>query len=291
MQIARAERRSGPSPLQGILGRARPKNLTMTFAILIVLGIFLLTLVGPMLTPYDPIEIGDGAWREPPSTLHPMGTDNYGRDIFSRLVHAARLDLTIGVVVAALSFLVGSLVGAFSGYIGGLFDDVVMRVADIVIAFPAFILAMGITAMLGTEVPFVVLAVAISYTPYIVRITRSEMLSVRELDYAAAAKCVGNPPWRIVLRHLLPNSISASLAQASLAVGWAILDVSGLSFLGLGIQPPRPEWGVMVRDGVSGIVAQDWWIYFFPGALITLTGLGFSLLGDGLRDLLAPRSR
>jgi peptide/nickel transport system permease protein len=220
-----------------------------------------------------------------------MGTDNYGRDVFSRLVHAGRLDLTIGLAVAALCFSFGSLLGAVAGYAGGLVDDVIMRFVDITLSFPAFVLAMGITAMLGTEVLFVVIALAIAYTPYFVRVTRSEMLSVRERDYAAAAKCIGNPRWRIVVRHLLPNCISASLVQATLAVGWAILDVAGLSFLGLGVQPPAPEWGVMVRDGVSGIVSGEWWISFFPGAAICVTALSFNLLGDGLRDLLAPESK
>jgi peptide/nickel transport system permease protein len=220
-----------------------------------------------------------------------MGTDNYGRDIFSRLVHAGRLDLTIGVAVALLCFSFGSLLGAVAGYAGGLVDDVIMRFVDIILSFPAFVLAMGITAMLGTEIHFVIIALAIAYTPYFVRVTRSEMLSVRERDYAAAAKCAGNPQWRIVVRHLLPNCISASLVQATLAVGWAILDVAGLSFLGLGVQPPTPEWGVMVREGVSGIVSQEWWISFFPGIAITATALGFNLLGDGIRDLLAPESK
>lgn len=267
------------------------RNRVTTVALMFLFVVFLGTMIGPFLTPYDPVQIGEGDWRQPPSRSHLMGTDNYGRDVFSRLVHAGRLDLTIGLSVAVLCFSVGSLIGAIAGYAGGLFDDVIMRGIDIVLSFPAFVLAMGITAMLGTEIPFVIIALAIAYTPYFVRITRGEMLSIRERDYAAAAKCAGNPGWRIVVRHLLPNCISPSLVQATLAVGWAILDVAGLSFLGLGVQPPTPEWGVMVRDGVSGIVSREWWISFFPGAAITITALGFNLLGDGLRDLLAPESR
>lgn len=271
--------------------RGLGRKTTLTVALMLLGGILLVAIVGPWIVPHDPIAIGEGDWRQPPSREHPMGTDNFGRDILSRLVYAARLDLAIGLTVALLSFSAGSLIGSFSGYFGGRLDDIVMRLSDIVISFPAFILAMGITAMLGTEIIFVIVAVAVAYTPYFIRITRSEMLSIREMDYADAAKCAGNPQWRIIVRHLMPNSINVALVQASLAVGWAILDVAGLSFLGLGIQPPTPEWGVMVRDGVSGIVSEEWWIYFFPGAAIALTVLGFNLLGDGLRDLLAPESK
>lgn len=267
------------------------RNMTMALALTLLFVIFVVAVVGPYLAPYDPVRIGGAAAVQPPSRSHLMGTDEYGRDVLSRVVHAGRLDLVIGLAVTVLCFSAGSLVGAISGYAGGLFDDIVMRVADIILSFPAFILAMGITAMLGNDVPYVIIAVAISYTPYFIRVTRSEMLSVRERDYAAAAKCAGNPPWRIVIRHLLPNCISASLVQASLAVGWAILDVAGLSFLGLGIQPPTAEWGVMVREGVSGIMAGEWWTSFFPGAAITITAMGFNLLGDSLRDILAPESR
>lgn len=273
------------------LWRCVSRNRVTAIALALLLMVFLVALTGPLLAPYDPLEIGEGAWRQPPSGSHIMGTDNYGRDVFSRLVHAARLDLGIGLTVALLCFSAGSLIGAIAGYAGGFTDEIVMRIVDIILSFPAFVLAMAITAMLSTEVPFVVIALAIAYTPYFVRITRSEMLSIRERDYAAAAKCAGNPGWRVVIRHLLPNCISASLVQACLAVGWAILDVAGLSFLGLGVQPPTPEWGVMVRDGVSGIVSKEWWISFFPGAAISITALGFNLLGDGLRDLLAPESR
>jgi peptide/nickel transport system permease protein len=234
-------------------------NRATKAALLLLVVVFSVAIIGPSLTPYDPLQIGEGDWRQPPSRSHLMGTDNYGRDVFARLVHAGRLDLIIGLTVAALCFSFGSLLGAIAGYAGGLLDDAVMRLVDIILSFPAFVLAMGITAMLGTEIPFVIVALAVAYTPYFVRITRSEMLSIRERDYAAAAKCAGNPQWRIVVRHLLPNCISASLVQATLAVGWAILDVAGLSFLGLGIQPPTPEWGVMVRDGVSGIVSREWW--------------------------------
>lgn len=275
--------------LSSLFHRVLGRHGVVTAAMIILILMVLLAALGPVLTPHDPLEISDEEWRQPPSRSHIMGTDNFGRDIFARLVSAARLDLMIGVTVAVISFVIGSLIGAMAGYFGGIVDDILMRITDILLSFPAFVMAMGITAMLGTEVRYVIIALSTAYTPYFVRVTRSEMLSVREMDYAKAAQCAGNPRWRVMLRHLLPNSISISLVQASLAVSWAILDVAGLSFLGLGIQPPAPEWGVMVRDGVSGILANEWWISFFPGIAITFTALGFQLLGDGLRDILSRR--
>lgn len=268
------------------------KNIMLMIALLIIFAVVVIAIAGPIIATHDPVKVGDAVdWRQPPSTENIMGTDNYGRDIFSRLVYAARLNLGVGISIAGISFFIGTLVGAVSGYFGGWVDEIVMRIVDIIISFPSFILAMGITAMMGTEIIFVVLAVSIAYTPFFVRITRSVMLSIREIDYVASAKCVGNSNARIIFRHLLPNCISASMVQACLAVGWAIMDVAGLSFLGLGIQPPTPEWGSMVRDGISGIVSREWWIYFFPGAAIAATVLGFNLLGDALRDILGVETR
>lgn len=263
------------------------KKIFFALALTLILFIAGIAVIGPLIASHNPVAIGETEeWRQPPSKNNIMGTDNYGRDIFSRLVYAARLNLSVGVAIAMTSFLAGTLIGAVSGYFGGWIDEFVMRIVDIVISFPAFILAMGITAMLGTEIINVIFAVSVAYTPFFVRITRSVMLSIRDLDYVASAKCAGNSHVRIIFRHLLPNCISASLVQACLAVGWAIMDVAGLSFLGLGVQPPTPEWGSMVRDGVSGIVGKEWWIYFFPGAAIAITVLGFNLLGDALRDSL-----
>lgn len=274
-----------------LIGEIR-RNLLLTVSLAIILLIVITAVIGPLMVSHDPVQIGEGhGWRQPPSKSNIMGTDNYGRDIFSRLVYAARLNLSVGVAIALTSFIAGTLIGAISGYFGGWIDELVMRIVDVVISFPAFILAMGITAMLGTNIMNVILAVSVAYTPFFVRITRSVMLSIREMDYVASAKCVGNSHGRIIFRHLLPNCISASLVQACLAVGWAIMDVAGLSFLGLGVQPPTPEWGSMVREGISGIVSREWWIYFFPGAAIALTVLGFNLLGDALRDILGVETR
>jgi peptide/nickel transport system permease protein len=167
-------------------------------------------------------------------------------------------------------------------------DDVIMRITDIVLAFPSFILALAITAILGNTIPNVIIAIAIAYIPYFVRLTRGEVLSARELDYAEAARCVGNPSWRVMYLHLLPNCLTPALVQATLCLGWAILDASGLAFLGLGIRPPTPEWGVLVSEGARDIISLQWWTSFFPGAVIVLTAFGFNLIGDSLRDVTSP---
>lgn len=219
----------------------------------------------------------------PPSPKHFMGTDGFGRDVFSRVVAAAQLDLMIAVFAAAIAFGAGSFMGAITGFARGLIDDLVMRLVDILQAFPAFILAVALTAVLGNTVRNVVLAVAIAYSPYFVRLTRSQMITAREAEYASAARCVGNPPLRIMAYHLLPNCLGPAVVQGTLCLGWAILDVAGLSFLGLGIRPPTAEWGVMVSDGTQYINSGQWWISVFPGLMIVFAVLGFNLMGEQLR--------
>ncbi len=259
---------------------------------LLILGtVLLVTAIGPVLVPYGPLQTSPELKLQPPSADHPMGTDNFGRDIVSRVVHGARLDLLIAFSVVIIALGVGSLVGTLSGYYGGIVDDVVMRITDVLFAFPSFILAMAITAMLGNTIPNVIIAIAIAYIPYFVRLTRGEILSARELGYAEAARCVGNPDWRIMYIHLLPNCLTPSLVQATLCLGWAILDTSGLAFLGLGIRPPTPEWGVLVSEGAQNIISGQWWTSVFPGAVIVFTALGFNLVGDSLRDITAREER
>ncbi|MGB5934205.1 MAG: ABC transporter permease [Anaerolineae bacterium] len=259
---------------------------------LLILGtVLLVTAIGPVLVPYGPLQTSPELKLQPPSADHPMGTDNFGRDIVSRVVHGARLDLLIAFSVVIIALGVGSLVGTLSGYYGGIVDDVVMRITDVLFAFPSFILAMAITAMLGNTIPNVIIAIAIAYIPYFVRLTRGEILSARELGYAEAARCVGNPDWRIMYIHLLPNCLTPSLVQATLCLGWAILDTSGLAFLGLGIRPPTPEWGVLVSEGAQNIISGQWWTSVFPGAVIVFTALGFNLVGDSLRDITAQEER
>jgi peptide/nickel transport system permease protein len=262
------------------------RRFTLILGIMLIATYVLVALVGPSLTTFEPTQTHPRDTFEPPSSEFRLGTDKFGRDILTRIVHATRLDLTIAVSVAASAFAIGSLIGGIAGYYGGWLDDLVMRCADILLAFPAFILAMVITGVLGDSVENVTTAIATAYTPYFIRLTRGEMLSVRTFQYADAALSVGNPRWRIMLFHLLPNALTPSLVQMALVAGWAILDAAGLAFLGLGITPPTAEWGVMVSEGTQRIITGEWWVWLFPGLAIVLAAFGFNLTGDGLRDLI-----
>jgi peptide/nickel transport system permease protein len=285
-----------PAATRGV-GRVRgfarllQRNRMLLIGLLILITGIVAALVGPYLMPYGPLETNPSVKLEPPSLEHPMGTDNFGRDILVRVLYGIRLDLRIAFMVALTALFVGTLVGTFSGYYGGIIDDVVMRITDVMQAFPSFVLAMAITAMLGNTIPNVVIAIAISYVPYFVRLTRGEVLTARELGYAEAARCVGNPEWRIMYLHILPNCLTPALVQATLCLGWAILDASGLAFLGLGVRPPIPEGGVLVGEGAQYIISGEWWISVFPGAVIVLMAFGFNLIGDSLRDITAQEER
>ena len=283
-----------PAPPLGGAWANRVRRLRRTRASLIVgvaalAFVALLAVFGPLAVPHDPDTPDPASITAAPSAQHWMGTDQYGRDILARVVAAARLDLVVAVSITALALTAGALIGAVSGFFGGVLDDVLMRLVDVLLAFPAFILALGITAMLGNETKYVVIAVAIAYTPYFVRLVRSEMLTLREAEYAAAAKCVGNRKLRIMGYHLLPNALPPALVQATLTLGWGILDVAGLSFLGVGIKPPTAEWGVLVADGAQYINSGQWWISVFPGIAILIAVLGFNLVGDWVRDSVLGR--
>jgi peptide/nickel transport system permease protein len=258
---------------------------------LLVLFYALVAVAGPQLTPFGPTQTDRHATYQPPSSAHPFGTDKFGRDVLARVIYATRLDLTIAASVALAAFLIGSLIGGLAGYRGGWLDDAVMRVVDVMFAFPAFILAMAITGVLGDSVPNVIFAIAVAYVPYFIRLARSEMLRVRTHQYADAAVSVGNPGWRVMVVHLLPNALTPSLVMVALVFGWAILDAAGLAFLGLGITPPTAEWGVMVSEGAQRIISGEWWVWLWPGIAIVLAALGFSLIGDGLRDILSFEER
>jgi peptide/nickel transport system permease protein len=263
----------------------------LSFGVLLILIYATVSLVGPLVAPYEPNATHTQSTLKPPSSEFWFGTDKFGRDIYSRVLNATRLDLSIAFSVAISAFLVGSSIGAMSGYYGGVIDDVIMRVVDVLLAFPAFILAMALTGILGDTIPNVVMAISIAYLPYFIRLTRSEMLRVRSLQYADAAVGVGNPRWRVVLVHLLPNSLTPAFIQVTLVLGWAILDAAGLAFLGLGITPPTAEWGVMVAEGAQRIITGEWWTWLFPGLAIVIIAFAFSIVGDGLRDLLAREER
>lgn len=250
----------------------------------IVLLALALSLLVPLFYTIDPLRPDPANSLQAPSAAHLLGTDTFGRDILSRIVHAAQLDFGIAFSVAGLALAIGSCLGGFSGYAGGVIDDVVMRVVDLMLSFPAFILALAITVMLGNRVLFVIAALAFAYTPYFVRLTRGEVLKLRDSEYADAARVVGNPPWRVAYRHVFPNAVAPAIVLGSIVLGWAILDASALGFLGIGIRPPTPEWGTMVADGSANITSGQWWTWLFPGLAILVVVLSFNWIGDGLRD-------
>ncbi len=256
------------------------------FALLCVAAIF-----GPSLVPYDPLASNAAIALEPPSWAHWFGTDNLGRDVFSRVVVATRLDLMISVAAVALSFVVGSVLGAAAGYWGGWLDMVLNRVLDTIMAFPLFVLAMGIVAALGNTIENIVYATAIINVPFYARLVRAEVNIRRDAGFALAARLSGNSDFRVLAFHIFPNALPPMMVQVSLNLGWAILNAAGLSFIGLGVRPPTPEWGIMVAEGANFIVSGEWWLAVFPGATLMLAVFTFNLLGDGLRDIVDPRKR
>ena len=246
-------------------------------------------IAGHLAPPYDPLAITPGHALLPPAPGHWFGTDQFGRDVFSRVLYGLGIDVVLGLIAAALALAVGSMAGLISGYLGGWIDDIVMRVVDIVMSFPAFLLALAIAVVLGDTVRNVIIAVTIAYVPYILRLTRGSVLAVRGADYVLGARAVGASRSRVMTLHVLPNTVGPSVVQATLLVGWAILDVSGLSFLGVGIQPPSPELGVQIAQGASYITSGQWWVSVFPGVAIILAVLAVNFLGDYADDKLRGR--
>ncbi len=256
------------------------------FTLLLVLALF-----GPTLAPYDPLASDTANALQAPSWVHWFGTDHLGRDVLSRVMVAARLDLGIAVTAVALSCLVGAALGSLAGYYGGWWDIMVGRVTDTIMAFPLFVLAMGIVAALGNTVENIVYATAIINLPFYARVARAEVNVRRQAGYVAAARLAGNGDMRVLLFHLFPNILPPLMVQISLNMGWAILNAAGLSFIGLGVRPPTPEWGIMVAEGAGYIVSGEWWLALFPGIALMLAVFCFNLLGDGLRDLIDPQRR
>jgi peptide/nickel transport system permease protein len=241
--------------------------------------------------PYDPIASNVSEALLPPSHTHLAGTDQLGRDTFSRLLVATRLDLVIAVSAVGISFVLGAVTGAFCGYAGGRLDRAVSRFVDVMMAFPLFVLAMAMVAALGNRVENIVIATAIINLPFYIRFARAEVNVRRNVGWVEAARASGEGNISVVLRFLLPNVLPAMAVQMSLNLGWAILNAAGLSFIGLGVRPPTPEWGIMVAEGARFISTGKWWLVAFPGLALMLAVLCFNLLGDGLRDILDPRMR
>jgi len=270
------------------LWRAHP--ITLAGAAVIAL-VALAGMAAPVVAPFDPLTVNPAEALRPPGGPHLMGTDDFGQDIWSRVLWGARLDLEIALGAVAVALLAGCTLGAVAGFWGGWADEVVMRSMDILQAFPSFILAMGIAAALGPSFRNLVVSVALINVAVYARLMRARLLVVKQALYATAARGAGNPPWRVLLVHLLPNCLTPIFVQSSLQSGWAILTAAGLSFVGLGVRIPEPEWGVMVAMGVARVTAGSWWVSFYPGLCIALVVMGFNLVGDGLQDLLDPQRR
>src|SRR5579863_578329 len=267
------------------------ENPVTGFAFVLFVLIVLAAALGPHLVPYDPLQSDTSEALKPPSLQHLFGTDQLGRDLFSRVVVATRLDFFIAVASVALVFVMGGLAGVAAGFFGGWTDRIVGRIADTIMAFPLFVLAMGIVAALGNTVQNIVLATAIVNFPLYARIARAEANIRREAGFVEAARLSGNSDWRILAFQILPNVFPILIVQMSLTMGYANLNAAGLSFIGLGVRPPTPEWGIMVSEGAANIISGEWWIAFFPGAALMIAVFCFNLLGDGLRDIVDPRRR
>jgi len=264
----------------------------------VTLGAFLmftafvfLAIFGPWLAPYDPLASDTAHALQPPSARNWFGTDSLGRDILSRIIVATQLDFGIAVSAVAVSFATGAALGSLAGFYGGWADRIIGRVADTIMAFPLFVLAMGIVAALGNTVFNIVLATAIINLPFYIRVARAEVNVRRNAGYVEAARLAGNSDLRTLALHVFPNVLPPMMVQISLNMGWAILNAAGLSFIGLGVRPPAAEWGIMVAEGATYIISGEWWIALFPGAVLMLAVFTFNLLGDGLRDIMDPRTR
>lgn len=264
----------------------------------VTLGAFILFMIfvffaifGPWIAPYDPLASDTVAALQGPSATHWFGTDSLGRDILSRIIVATQLDFGIALSAVFASFFLGSLFGSIAGFYGGWADRIIGRTADTIMAFPLFVLAMGIVAALGNTVANIILATAIINLPFYIRVSRTEVNVRRNAGFVEAARLAGNSEARILAVHIFPNILPPMMVQISLNMGWAILNAAGLSFIGLGVRPPQAEWGIMVAEGATHIISGEWWVAFFPGMVLMLAVFCFNLLGDGLRDIIDPRRR
>jgi peptide/nickel transport system permease protein len=281
--------RAPASPGRIALRRFRKEPLAL-LGLGVILFFLLLAVLAPVLSPYDPLEQNIPASLAPPSPAHWLGADKLGRDIFSRMLYGTRISLVAGVAVVLMALLLGAVVGLLAGFFGGWLDEFLMRVTDIFFAFPSLILAMAIAGALGPSLQNALIAVAVVSWPIYARLVRGQVLILRNQEYVHAARAVGAKDGLILRRHLLPNTLSPLLVQASFDMGVVILAVAGLSFIGFGAQPPTPEWGAMISEG-RNYITTHWWLTFFPAMAMLLAVAGFNLLGDGLRDVLDPRLR
>ena len=281
-----ATRRDGP---WARAWRGLRKRRAAMLGLVVVLGFVVLALAAPWISPHDPLATSWSAIRKPPSAEHWFGTDDIGRDVLSRVLWGTRASLQAGVVSVSIALLVGVPIGMLAGFVGGMVDALVSRLTDAFLACPFLILAIALAAFLGPSLTNAMIAIGISATPIFVRLTRAQVLNVKVESYVEAARALGNPPWRIALRHVLPNIVAPLIVQGTLAIAGAVIAEASLSFLGLGQQPPAPSWGSMLNTA-KNFVDQAPWMAIWPGLAIFVLVLAFNLLGDGLRDALDPRA-
>ena len=264
------------------------RNAMFILGLIIVLGVTFAAVFAPLIAPFDPNELHLDAILKAPCAEFPLGTDRLGRDVLSRLLYGGRISIWVGFVAVGISISIGALLGLVSGYFGGLVDEIVMRFVDIMLCFPSFFLILAVVAFLEPSLFNIMVVIGLTSWMGVARLVRAETLTLREREFVSAAKLAGTSTWRIMTRHILPNAMAPVTISAILGIGGAILIESGLSFLGLGVQPPQASWGNMLMDGKS-VIEEASWLSLFPGLAILITVLGYNLLGESLRDFLDPR--
>ncbi|OQY10621.1 MAG: peptide ABC transporter permease [Fusobacteriia bacterium 4572_132] len=266
------------------------KNKAAMFGVGILIVLIISAIFAPLLAPYDPINSNILARLEGPSLKHWLGTDDLGRDILSRIIYGSRISLQVGIISVSISLIFGGILGILAGFYGGKIEMIIMRFIDIMLAFPSVLLAIGIMAVLGPKLSNAMIAISIVNMPRFARIVRASVLMVKSEEYVVAAEAIGATDTQIIFKHILPNCLAPVIVQSTLSIASAILEAAGLSFLGLGAQPPTPEWGAMLSEGRSALQIAPW-VVAFPGIAIMVTVVGFNLLGDGLRDALDPKMK
>lgn len=289
LQVKRQEYRARAKELRFALYRVRRSPLTI-FGFILILLIICVAIFAPWLATHNPLKTDISHKLEPPGPSHLFGTDQLGRDIFSRIVYGSRISLQAGLTIVGIAMVVGILLGSVAGYFGGWIDEAITRVTDVFLSLPGLILALVVAAALGPSLTNNVIALSAVWWPWYTRLVRGQILSIKENPYVEAARAAGASNLRIIFSHVLPNCISPIVVLATLDMGFAILTSSGLSFIGLGAQPPTPEWGAMLSEA-RNYIRESWWFPVFPGLAVSITVLAFNLVGDGFRDILDPKFR
>jgi peptide/nickel transport system permease protein len=266
------------------------RSRNFMIGIIVILALVIIAIMAPVISPYDPLEQNYAAATQAPSLQHLFGTDEFGRDIFSRVIYGTRIDLQVGIISVIAPFVIGIALGAISAYYGGFIDTLIMRLVDVVQGFPFIVIIVAIVAALGPGLSNMYIAVAIIAWIVYARLIRSEILVEKQKEYVTAAKAIGANDWRVISRHILPNTITTSIVFSMADIALYILLAASLSFLGLGAQPPSPEWGAMITEG-QNFMTTAWWMSALPGLAIVITGVALSFIGDGLADILRPGGR